>query len=327
VTFAGNSDQRAIFYHTFPGIESIALEGYNVRYTQNSSLITTNLLLQIPGICATIRRENNWLKDQTNSLGIDGIISDNRYGLYHPKVPSVILTHQLRVLSGAGRIMDDRLQRIHYKFLQKFNEVWVPDVIENDGLAGQLSHPTLLPINCNYIGFLSQFDAPGANYITNDHLLILLSGLEPQRTMLADALWQLVSKYEGQVSFVAGSFTAASPHSKPSNITYYPFLGLNELTAVLANANKVICRSGYSTIMDLVKTRKNALLIPTPGQTEQEYLADFLHQKGHFVTTTQKSLDITAFLNNKAADDKGLKFDGSKFNIYKSALDRWTSSL
>lgn len=293
IWFAGNQQQCGYISGTFPGIETIYLEGYNVRYTTSSMLVPA-LLRQLPALARTIRAEHKWLRRIVAEYNIDAVISDNRYGLYHDTVPSVIITHQLNIITGFGSMADSILRRLHYRFLNRFNNVWVADVQEAPGLAGRLSHPKQLPRNTHYIGLLSQVEIKETT--GEKYLLVLLSGPEPQRTLLADKLWQQVQYYTGKVMFVEGSDKVTAKEDIPQHITYHKKLSGDALATAISGADMVICRSGYSTLMDLVKLNKKAILIPTPGQTEQEYLGRTLYKNGVFVSKSQNSFNLADVL-------------------------------
>ncbi|MBS1689987.1 MAG: hypothetical protein JSS96_14755, partial [Bacteroidetes bacterium] len=275
--FAGNEWQRNFINKTFSNIETIHLDGYNVRYGKTNSGFLYSLLLQVPRIYKTIRAEHKWLIEKAEEEKFDGIISDNRYGLFHPDIPSIVMTHQLEIQSGMGSMADKSLQKVHYRYLQRFNECWVPDAAGSPNLSGKLGHPNTTPSNTYYIGLLSQLDVMAGSERDNS-LLILLSGPEPQRSMLSSLLWEQLYHYTGTVHFVEGSNEAVPPKDIPEHVRYHKQLNRTELLPLLSKAGMVICRSGYSTLMDLLRLKQKAILIPTPGQTEQEYLGRYLHE-------------------------------------------------
>jgi UDP-N-acetylglucosamine:LPS N-acetylglucosamine transferase len=65
-----------------------------------------------------------------------------------------------------------------------------------------------------------------------------------------------------------------------------------ELRQMIKAAKVIICRPGYSTLMDLAVLGRTAVLVPTPGQTEQEYLADYLSSGGLFLKMDQRHFDL-----------------------------------
>ena len=325
VVFAGCPWQIDFIYKIFPVIETIHLEGYNVSYARSAHGFMPFIMLQVPKILSTIRSEHQWLINLCKDQHFDAIISDNRYGLYHPRIPSAIMTHQLHVLTG-NKLSDNIFARLHYKMLQHFTKCMVVDVPGNPNLSGQLAHPKSIPHNAEYIGLLSQFEKANETKATQ-HLLILLSGPEPQRSILSGILWQQVQDYKGNIVFVEGSNDATTPSSIPAHIQYHKRIAQNILQPIIEQASLVICRSGYSSLMDLIALNKKAIIIPTPGQTEQEYLAKHLHSEGVFYAASQKNFNLSAALQNAAT------FPFKKLSIpdahtrYKAVIDNWLLSL
>jgi len=322
VVFAGNEWQRAFIDSSIEGIETIHIDGYDVRYGAVKGWEKAALMVQIPRLRQTIKREHTWLQKAVAEVRPDAIISDNRYGLYHHTIPSAIITHQLQVQTGAGDLVTRALQKAHYRYLQQFGTIWVPDVANAPGLAGALSHCKTLPAHTAYIGLLSRFDAP-VTITGSDHLLVLLSGPEPQRTMLADALLQQLHHHSGKVVFVAGSYAAAPPSHLPAHIQYHATATGRGLEVLIRNAKIVVCRSGYSTLMDLVRLHKKALLIPTPGQTEQAYLAKSLQERSLFPYALQHGLNLEHELA-RAAKFSGQfpEFDDT-FHLFEPVIGDW----
>jgi UDP-N-acetylglucosamine:LPS N-acetylglucosamine transferase len=210
--------------------------------------------------------------------------------------PCVILTHQLQILSGKGNWADRILQRLHYRLLNRFPECWIVDEESNGGFSGKLAHPQTLPAHATYIGLLSQFAGclPNSNNQDNNkQVLVLLSGPEPMRGQLELLILQQAKTLTAyQFTIVGGNPLGNMIDDLPQHIMYYTHLNAQKLLPELQNTSLVICRSGYSTIMDLAVLGKKALLIPTPGQTEQEYLAAYLKEKKYFNTCTQETLQL-----------------------------------
>ena len=157
--------------------------------------------------------------------------------------------------------------------------------------------------------------------------MILLSGPEPQRTELSAMLWQQVQNFEGKVIFIEGSENAITPSSVPKHITYHKRLTNAALLPLLQSAGMVVCRSGYSTIMDLTILNKKTILIPTPGQTEQEYLGKHLHKEGLFYCAKQDGFDINDALKKAAAFAYRSALLGAAYSSYKTVVDEWLMAL
>jgi predicted glycosyltransferase len=161
---------------------------------------------------------------------------------------------------------------LHQKFIKKFNECWVPDFKNEPNFSGELGHLEREKSKIKYIGILSRFKR--TKLAIKYDLLVVLSGPEPQRTLLEDVLYKELTYFKGEVLFVRGLVSSEeymSPTSK--NIRLVNYMLSNELEQAFNESNVVLARSGYSTIMDLAALGKKAFFIPTPGQTEQEYLA------------------------------------------------------
>lgn len=252
------------------------------------------IIWQVPKILRAIRKERRWLKELLRSQQFDLVISDNRYGLYSGEVRSVILTHQLQVISGMGKAADSILRRLHYRLLGKFTACWVVDNPGSNGLGGILSHPGTIPQNARYIGLLSQFSTQAAEVTeTPGRILVLISGPEPTRSLFETALLKQASALP-QYRFIvaAGAPGGTAPEGLPSHIEYHSYLGTTALQDAVVHSELIICRSGYSTLMDLAVLGKKALLVPTPGQTEQEYLGKWLEEKGTCRTVGQERLNL-----------------------------------
>ena len=324
VLFAGNDRQQTFIKNVFSDkISYQHLDGYNISYKPKA--LIWGLIRQIPDILWKIRKEHKWLYELAKNEQIDGIISDNRYGLYHHEIPSVILTHQAQVKTGFGAVADKFPRRLHYRLLERFSECWLVDVPGKENLSGELANPDLLPVNSLYIGWLSQFDR-SANQVKSRHLLILLSGPEPARTLLSNRLWAQVIKLEVPVVFVEGNPTA-NRQSIPSHVQYHPRIGGALLKELLEGAEIVICRSGYSTIMDLVRLQKRAILIPTPGQTEQEYLAKYLMSRRMFLSKNEKDLLLIDALKEAKQFPFLIPDTPGAFEMFVPVLNEWIQRL
>ncbi len=297
---AGEGAQELVLREAFPQLPFLALPGYRVQYAKTAGGLIRKIIGQVPKINRAIRREHEWLKEQAGRHRINAVISDNRYGLYHEGIPCIIITHQLRIKSPLGVWSERILQKNNYRYLNRFTECWIPDQATGNILAGELSHPRHLPgVPLRYIGPLTRFEKKEIP-VRKNHLLFLLSGPEPQRTLLENRVIQEIGTYHGTATVVRGL---------PGNRTLIPSTGMlqfyNHLPAAALNdrlleADLVIARSGYSTLMDALSLQKKMMLIPTPGQTEQEYLARYLQQHNIAPFLAQKDFTLQAALNQAA---------------------------
>ncbi|HEY5969923.1 MAG TPA: glycosyltransferase [Chitinophagaceae bacterium] len=280
VWLAGEGKQEKLLREEFPSLSFLPLKGYRIKYAKNG--LTGKILLQIPSILRSIKEENKWLKEQVSNFGFEAVISDNRYGLYHDKIFSIFITHQLCIKSSLGKWSEKIVQQWNYKFINRFHECWVPDEKGEDNLAGELSHPAKLPkVSVKYIGALSRFSSfsPLGDGGIQDHLLIILSGPEPQRTILENKVIDQIVNYPGTATIVRGLPGEKNIIPSTNTIHFYNHLSSEELNNEAMKAEFILSRSGYSTVMDIAALGKKSILIPTPGQTEQEYLAEHLMKK------------------------------------------------
>lgn len=291
VLIAASGKGKALLEAEFPTLKFLHLAGYNIEYAASGWGLLPKIVAQIPKLLSAIKHEQEWLKKIVEEEKIDAVISDNRYGLHHPGIRCVFITHQL-LIKAPVKIAENFLQKINYKYINWFEECWVPDVAGENNLAGMLSHPALLPkIPVHYIGTLSRFTS-NENNTQGDYLLVILSGPEPQRTLLENSLLQELKDYVDEVVLVRGLPQIKETLYVAKNVTVFNHLPSAELEEKIKGASMVISRSGYSTIMDLAMLKKKSILIPTPGQTEQEYLAKHLMKKNFALCMSQKKFRL-----------------------------------
>jgi UDP:flavonoid glycosyltransferase YjiC (YdhE family) len=310
VTIAASGGQKTLLYEQFPLLEFIEIPGYELSF-KRGLLLKWALILRIKVILKQIKKENKWLEETVKSHEINGVISDNRYGLFHKKLYSVFITHQLNIQSGwgyhvnigslplaVGSWIDKKIMKWNYRFIMKFSACWIPDLAENNSLSGMLSHPAILPpIPVKYIGILSRFKKEEKKIISN-YLLILISGPEPQRTDFENILLGQLAISNMQSVVVRGlPGTANSNSFVREGLKIYNHLPADKLNELMNRSEFIIARSGYSTIMDLVTLKRNAILVPTPGQTEQEYLASYMQEKKWMFSVQQKNFNLENVLS------------------------------
>jgi uncharacterized protein (TIGR00661 family) len=289
---AGEGAQESLLLQEFPSIPFLKLQGYRIKYTSTGAGMVTQMLIQSPRLLRIIKKENQWLNQMVEKHALDGIISDNRYGLFHAKIPSIIITHQLGIKSPLGTWSERLIQTLNYRYINKFKHCWIPDNEGSNNLAGDLSHPPRMPaLPPVYLGPLSRFHKSGAKPAPG-HLLFILSGPEPQRSILEEKIIKEIAHYNGNACIVRG-LPGDHPMIPSTNmLRFYNHLPARELNDEMEKAEYVISRSGYSTVMDLAMLEKKSILIPTPGQTEQEYLARYLHKIGFAYTIDQPHFSL-----------------------------------
>ena len=265
VVLGNTKTSEAVFAEEFPQLTRVSLPEYNITYSQTLSL-WLSLLFQFPRFKTIIRQENILLNQIIKEHKIDVVISDNRYGLFHPSIRSIILCHQLNLKTP---FFQKSLNTYHQHVLKMFTEIWVPDYEnKSQSLAGDLSANTTLP-NCKYIGSLSRLKK--IELPKKYDYLFLLSGPEPKQTQLLNQVIDKIKKSNLNAAIVTSS---NMPAQKEGTLFRLPNNLL--LSELIAQSETIVCRSGYSTLMDMhFLQKKKLILIPTKGQSEQEYLANY----------------------------------------------------
>ena len=291
---ASDGAALALLQKEFQKVTSIELPSYNITYPKNGRHFKLKTLVKVPQLVQTITKEKKATNTIVKTYHIDGIISDNRFGVYQNHIPCVYITHQLQVLSGNTTWLSTVL---HQKTIERFSECWVPDSPETINLSGDLGHKSLPKIPVKYIGPLSRFQKK-IQPIKYD-VMVLLSGPEPQRSYLEIKLLEDFCSFKGKVIFIKGVIEGKQYISKLKNITIYNFMTSLQLEHTLNSSRLVVSRSGYTTVMDLAKLNKNAFFIPTPGQYEQEYLAKRLKKSQLVDSCKQKEFSIEKLNSTK----------------------------
>ena len=276
----------------FPELLVISKPGYQIKYSEKISMATA-MALQAPSIARTIYSEHAWLKEIIKTHAITKVFSDNCYGLWNKSVHSVIISHQLSlVFPSALKLPGALVNRIIHYFLKKFDEIYIPDIADPDNYSGMLSAASHKFRHSKFIGTLSRFSDNNSQLNAEIFdLVVMLSGPEPQRTLLEEKCQRILAGRGLKCCFLRGLPGAQEVKMNTNEFTWHNHLDDDLLKAILKNARKIICRSGYSTIMDLIALDVRALFIPTPGQTEQEYLA--AHNSGkQFEFIKQEEMDF-----------------------------------
>ncbi len=270
-----------------PEIETTYFYGPDIRYSKNK-LLFLSLLNQLPGLLSWPRKERKRTAELVVKYKPDLIVSDNRYGARHPNVYSVIITHQLMVkMTSWLKWLEMPLHHLIKTLIRQFNECWIPDFSAEHSLAGDLVHKYPYPSNSRLIGPLSRFDDITLQNkkipVPVEHsIFAIISGPEPQRTIFEEKIRTLLRNYRGIVTIAKGSGSHKQlKQTEDEQLRVYDHLTKNEMLKNIYSHNTILSRSGYSTIMDMYFIKKSIWLSPTPGQTEQMYLANYHHKKGH----------------------------------------------
>ncbi|MCP3929107.1 MAG: UDP-N-acetylglucosamine--N-acetylmuramyl-(pentapeptide) pyrophosphoryl-undecaprenol N-acetylglucosamine transferase [Bacteroidetes bacterium] len=315
VVLASDGRSLQLLKEEFPELPAYPLPAYDVKYyTANMFL---NMGIQFPKIFRAVYKEHKFIDNLISKLRIDAVISDNRYGCYSKKVKSIFLTHQINLIIPIP-IFEKIARYFNHRMIRHFDECWIPDFEESPNLSGKLSHDVDLP-NLRYLGPLSRMKEKKKNDVTYD-MIVVLSGPEPQRTFLEKLLLEQAKQSPLKFLFIQGKPENKSEWLKGEKIRVISFLASDELEEAIHSSKIMISRSGYSTLMDLYYLRKNAILIPTPGQTEQEYLADHFLEQRIFYSHPQKEFNLSKALE-LAKQFKGFEKTQNPSNSLEKAID------
>ena len=304
VLIAGSGDSLELLRKEFPDLRFFLLPGYEPRYPTSGSMAWT-MSRQLPRFMRVIFSEHRAIEKIIDREKIDCVISDNRYGCWSKKIPTVFITHQSNILMPKRfGWMQSIIAALNKRFINRFSVCWVPDFPGHHSLAGDLiaSGKFDVKTGLEYIGWLSRFTARENNRTERYDVVAVFSGPEPQRTLLENIVAPQIKDSGLTYRIVRGlPFATTSPNDG----SIVNFLTSDELQASIESAKLVIARSGYSTVMDLNALAKKVLFIPTPGQTEQEYLARRLMEKGiafsmpqhafHLATAIKESENYSGF--------------------------------
>jgi UDP-N-acetylglucosamine:LPS N-acetylglucosamine transferase len=252
----------------FPQLISYQLPSYNIRFSKGNKQ-KYKLFLNIPKFLINAKKEREVTEEIVARENVSGIISDNRFGVRSIKIPSVYITHQLNVFSGNTTSITSKF---HQRIISKFDECWVPDNINKPRLSGDLSDVKKESLKIKFIGTISRFNKEQRT--KKYDLLIVLSGPEPQRSILENKLLDQLKEYDKKVLLVRGVISYDQVTYISENVEVVNYMLTEKLQQAFNESEVILSRSGYSTIMDLAKFDKKAFFIPTPGQFEQEYLAN-----------------------------------------------------
>jgi hypothetical protein len=315
--FIGSGEEHlALFRSELQNIECIHFPGFKPGYSRYFPQYMI-LLLKTPLLLYHIILEHHRLKKIVRDHAIDIVISDNRFGLWHSKVTSAYVTHMPRIpFPGPFRMFEFAGVLLHRAIIRKYSLCFIPDLPGDLNISGRLSHGLKLPDNVRYAGILSRFNSAGESLPDNmfdfQHNTVILSGPEPQREILKQKLVTLLKDQDITTVILEGRPAEMREVERFGNIHFYSHLPAKEMQKMITMSKTIISRSGYTTIMDLIGLNCSALLIPTPGQTEQEYLAAYLAGKGWFKMVTQGRLNSEMSFPSKEASWTSLITDQSK---------------
>lgn len=322
VLLASDGEALHLLRAEFPLLPTFELPSYRIRYS--SSNMVRNIASQLPRISYAVRAEKWATERLVKEHGIHGILSDNRYGCFSSRADSVMLTHQLH-LRIPNRVVKWTANRVLRLAFAKFDRIWVPDVAAAPGLSGQLSHSeTKVHANVQFIGPLSRMKTYSADQ--DYDVAVVLSGPEPQRTLLEQRLLEQAMSLSRKFIFIQGKTQSKSHHFAAEHVEIVSYLTSQNLNDVLLSSKVLVCRSGYSSIMDLAALGKKAILIPTPGQTEQEYLAESLAGQNIFLAQAQEEIDLEKGLL-EVRETTGIGRGTFPVDGFRGSLRDWVEGL
>jgi len=295
IIIASSGDALILLKLEFPDINFIELPDYNVNYSSKNIIFSA--ASQFLKVLNVIKKENTLTKEIVKKYRINQIISDNRYGIFHSEINSIIITHQLNILMPKGfEIFSPLAQRVNNKLLSNFNQIWIPDFQGENNLSGKLSSNKKIQCPIKYIGPQSRFNKKDVDLDCNFNdykyeFLAIISGPEPSRAQLEELVINKFKVLDCKTAIVSGKMENQTI-SKISNIDIFNHLKYADLEKLIGESKIIICRSGYSSIMDLTTLQKKAILIPTSGQTEQEYLGRYHHGNGQFIVVKESNFRL-----------------------------------
>lgn len=281
VVLGGDGESLVLLQKHFPTLPVVRLADLSLSYSAGGSQVGA-MLRALPKIVRAAWADHRLLGELLDREHLDLVVSDNRFGLFSQRTRCVYVTHQLLIrLPWMYRWLEPLAARLHGWVGRHYAEVWVPDYEDVErSLSGELGHPKKQGYgSVRYIGPLSRFEGKKIpmkpSRIGSFEVVTVLSGLEPQRSMLEEEIENRYVGREERVLIVEGKPSKPMLQATKANITIVPYMDDAQLMAVLQQAHRIIARSGYSTIMDLAVLHllDRAELIATPGQPEQEYLA------------------------------------------------------
>ncbi len=324
---AADGNPLRILKQRFPDTEWALFPAAGITYS-NASSVANAVVKQLPRIVRQIKSDHLTINRLVQKFDADAVISDNRFGAYSNKAPSVFISHQLWLQMPAGMQWAAPFANfINHFVIGKYDCCWIPDMADGKILSGKLSHPPIKNVKTSYIGPLSRFadcQTSAANEQEKAGFLVMLSGPEPHRTSFENEIIRLFSGKEVKVWVLRALPDETPLPEHTSNILMFNHLEDDKIALMIRNANNIIARAGYSTLMDLVAMKRFALLVPTPGQPEQEYLAAYHQQQGGFTQMMQHEINTKTL--NLPAKTRGEAIAANQNDLLQH-LEEWTALL
>ncbi len=295
VVIAAEGFPLKLLRNRFPALEYIEFPGFEIQYSEKRKHFMGKMFIQLPKILNGVYQEHKTLQNIIKTHSIDAVISDNRFGLFSKQVPCVFVSHQVEIIVPKSiPFLSHIINRINRLIISQYQLLWIPDLKGSFNLSGDLSHSTKIP-KSQFLGPLSRFSLASNKKETIGEkfdVLVSLSGPEPQRTLLEKKLINQLLNTNYSAVILQGKPGQKKEANPSDKILLLPHTEDAEFISYIENSNMLISRSGYSTIMDLFVLNKKAVFIPTPGQTEQEYLAERFKKERICNSFTQNEFEI-----------------------------------
>lgn len=288
---AADGGPLALLRAEFPQLESVQLPGVEVRYSKTSNQLWS-MARQFPAMVRSVQVERATFDRIRHDVRLDAVISDQRFGVRCAELPSVLITHQVFPFTPLAQ---RALRKLNLRHISRFDRCWIMDEPQAPGLAGELSHGDAFPPNARYIGVVSRMSSANQGKATGYTIAAVISGPEPQRTLLEQRLLDALHELPGAHLLVLGQPQHPRDEQR-GNVRVRSHMSGSELANAMQNAELVVSRSGYTTLMDLAVLGRSALIIPTPGQEEQEYLGRLHARTGRFIVQEQDAIDLDGAL-------------------------------
>ncbi len=314
MVIAGSGKSLDLISAEFPLLQTLILPDYDLHFNHFIP-IGHHVALQSLKIKRIINREKLVLDNYLATHEIAGIISDNRYGVYSSSIPSVMVTHQLKLAPKTlfRAIANNQIK----KYLHRFSEIWVPDE-KGSVISGELSSTDDFTTK-KYLGVLSRFKSAPKTTREN-FILATLSGTEPHRTTLENRLIKSFRNSKQKITVVRGIPKSEGKKVFPENFTVHNHLLTEDIEKLLTSCKLLISRCGYSTILDAMATKTPVILVATKGQSEQEYLARRLLKKFNVALLKEKQISED---NLQLAQ----KISCTSDNLLSSVIGKWVNQL
>lgn len=296
VIVAGSKSTIELLRSEFPNIEYEPFSSLKITYPKKGSM-AFHLFKIAPKLLFSIKKEHFHLKKIIKKYKIDLVISDNRFGLWSKSTYSVFITHQVMIkMPKSLQFAEYFIHRINRFFIYKYNRCWIPDNENMPYIAGDLSHKYSLNGKTSFVGLLSRFNEENKlntkDFIEKFEIMAIISGPEPQRTKFEQLVLKQMQQLKCKCLIVRGKPTEIQERQEIKNVVVISHLNTEQMRDAIKNSTYIISRSGYTTIMDLIALKRSAILVPTPGQTEQEYLAEYYSVRKMFVEIKQDEFNI-----------------------------------